>query len=92
MNRCAQCKNGGAEAGVEESLRRKLVQLKWAGHNGRRQLTKREGAMGKIIKIKVLNISNSFLFYFVANMYGYIFQIGYMEIQPLSNYLVAGLK
>ena len=56
------------------------------------QLTKREGAIGKIIKIKVLNISDSFLFYFVANMYGYIFQIGYTEIQPLSNYLVAGLK
>ena len=33
----------------------------------------------KIIKIKVLNISDSFLLYFVANMYGYIF--------PHSNYL-----
>ena len=31
----------------------------------------------KIIKIKVLNIFDSFLFYFIGNMYGYIFPISH---------------
>ena len=49
-----------------------------------------DGVLEKFIKIKVLNIFDSFLFYFVANMYGYNFLIGHRDIQPLSNYQVAG--
>ena len=44
----------------------------------------------KIIKIKVINIFDSFLFYCVADMYGYIFPIGHRDVQPRSKYLVAG--
>ena len=52
--------------------------------------TAQSGCWKEIIKIKVRDIFDPFLFHFVANMYGYIFPSGHRDIQPLSNYLVAG--